>query len=154
MNIMVRFIPGVLLCFLCATTSAFALEREGSPGTCQMCGMSRSSFDHSRMMIVYADGAAVETCSLHCAVIAMDKQRSKQIKSIMVADFNTGKLINAKTAAWVIGSRHTGVMSSVTQLAFENKQAAQAFMKGHSGILATFDQALKLARMESTSHEH
>jgi nitrous oxide reductase accessory protein NosL len=65
-----------------------------------------------------------------------------------VADFNTLKLIDARTATWVIGGKERGVMSNVPKWAFATKQAAEAFIRDNGGRLATFDEALALAKKE------
>jgi nitrous oxide reductase accessory protein NosL len=145
---------GIMLCLLFTNVPAFALEKPEAPASCQVCGMSRKSLARSRILIVYVDGSTVGTCSLHCASLALHEKHDKKVTAIQVADFNSGKLIDARTAVWVIGSKQKGVMSSVAQLAFGNAQAAQAFVRRHGGTTATFDQALKLADMESTSHKH
>lgn len=151
---MKRFILAIMLCLLVAAVSASALEKVEAPMSCKVCGMSSTSFAQSRMLTVYADRTTVGTCSLHCTAITMHENHGRQISTIKVADFEAGKLIDAKTAVWVIGSRKKGFMSSVAQWAFANKQDAQAFIKINGGKLATFEQALKLAEMESTTHKH
>lgn len=106
------------------------------------------------MLIVYTDGTTVGTCSLHCAAMAMDERTGKQAISIKVADFNSGKLLEAKSAAWIVGSNQKGLMSNVEQLAFVSKQNAKAFAKRNGGMSVTFEQALKLARMGTVTNKH
>ena len=151
---MTRFIFGIVLCLVVTAGSAFAVEKVEPPASCQICGMNRGDFAHGRVLIVYADGTVVGTCSLHCAAIAMDERYGKKIASIRVADFQSGKLIEAQKAVWVIGSKTKGPMASVAQLAFAGNLEAQAFVKKNGGVIATFEQALKLAEMESTLDDH
>ncbi len=128
-----------------AGNEADAIE---SPKTCKVCGMDRNVYDRSRMLIVYADGTTVGLCSLHCAAEEMKENKDKQVKSIMVADYETKKLIDAKTAIWVIGGIKTGVMTNLPEWAFADQQEAQAFMKENGGRVSTFDEALQAAEEE------
>ncbi|WP_298267562.1 nitrous oxide reductase accessory protein NosL [Geobacter sp.] len=151
---MIKFISGMVLCLVVTAVAAFAMEKVEPPASCQVCGMNRGDFARGRVLITYADGTVVGTCSLHCAAIAMDERSGKKIASIRVADFQSGKLIDAQRAVWVIGSKMKGPMAGVVQLAFAGNQEARAFVKKNGGVVATFEQALKLAGMESTLDDH
>jgi nitrous oxide reductase accessory protein NosL len=59
-----------------------------------------------------------------------------------VGDFNTKKLINAESAAWVIGNK-PGVMTKRAKWAYEKKEDAESFVKENGGAVSTFDQAMK-----------
>jgi nitrous oxide reductase accessory protein NosL len=78
------------------------------------------------------------------------KAKGKTVKSFQVADYNTKKLIDAKSAAWVIGGSKKGVMTQVAKWAFADKKGADAFIKQNGGKPATFDEALKAAEKEQT----
>jgi len=119
---------------------------------CKICGMDRTSFVQGRMLIVYADGTTVGVCSLHCAVVEMEQNRNKQITSLMVADYMTKELIDAKTATWVVGGRKQGVMTSMPKWAFAREEDAQKFIAENGGKMATFDQVMKAAAMEGNAH--
>ncbi|WP_298439486.1 hypothetical protein [Geobacter sp.] len=45
-------------------------------------------------------------------------------------------------------------LQSNSSRAFSGKQEAQAFVKKNGGVVATFEQALKLAGMESIPDDH
>lgn len=111
--------------------------------SCKYCGMNREMFSHSRMMIYYEDGSSTGTCSLHCAAIELATNLHKSIKTILVGDYNTKKLINAEKAYWVIGGNKPGVMTKRPKWAFEKKEDADAFVKENGGKIATFEEALK-----------
>jgi len=80
---------------------------------------------------------------LHCTAIELSVNIDKSVKIIKVGDFNTGKLIDAEKATWVIGGRKQGVMTKRAKWAFENKEDAEAFIKDNGGKLITFDEAIK-----------
>jgi nitrous oxide reductase accessory protein NosL len=82
------------------------------------------------------------------------KESKKEVKSFQVGDYNTKKLIDAKTATWVIGGSKQGVMTKVAKWAFAEKKAADAFIKANGGKLATFDDELKAAEMEQSKRPH
>ena len=129
----------------CAGNEAEVME---NPKVCKACGMDRTVHARSRMLIVYADGTTAGVCSLHCAAEEMKQSKDKQVKSIMVADYATTKLIDAKSATWVMGGSKAGVIPSVPKWAFVSQEDAQAFVKENGGRVSTFDEALKAAEDE------
>lgn len=128
--------------------AADKVEKVEAPDACVHCGMDRTKFGHSRMIVTYADGSSAGTCSLNCVVTDLLKNKEKEVKSFQVADYNTRKLIDAKTASWVIGGSKNGVMTKVPKWAFADKKGAEAFIKANGGKPATFDEALKAAEKE------
>ncbi|HHD80182.1 MAG TPA: hypothetical protein ENK99_01030, partial [Campylobacterales bacterium] len=64
------------------------------------------------------------------------------IKAIFAVDASTGKLINAKSALYVVGSDIPNTMGS-NQVAFASKSSAKAFQKKHGGKIVSFNIALK-----------
>ena len=99
--------------------SAVCLAAETSieaPDDCKHCGMNRTKFSHSRMIVTYSDGSS-GTCSINCVVVDMHANKGKTVKSFQVGDYDTKKLIDAKTAVWVIGGTKKGVMTPVAKWA-------------------------------------
>ncbi len=147
---------------LWATAFAGTTDAVESPKTCGVCGMDRTAFAKSRMLINYDDGASVGVCSIHCAAAELKQNRGRQVKSLMVADYKTEGLIDARTATWVIGGSMQGVMTPVAKWAFANEKEAQNFVKEYGGRTALFDQAMKAAEEEADrevktghkGHEH
>jgi len=136
-----------LLLVLSLATICLAAEKVEAPDSCKHCGMDRTKFAHSRMVVTYSDGSSAGTCSINCIAIDL-KESKKEVKSFQVGDYNTKKLIDAKAAAWVIGGSKKGVMTPVAKWAFAEKKDADAFIKKNGGTLATFDDALKAAEKE------
>jgi hypothetical protein len=110
--------------------------------------MDRTVYARSRMVITYDDGSTAGLCSLHCVALDMKQKTDKQVKSIMVADYNTTGLTDARTATWVIGGDQPGVMTSTPKWAFAAKTDAEKFVAEHGGKRASFDEALNAAREE------
>ncbi len=113
--------------------------------TCQHCGMDREKFGHSRMLLEYEGGKTVGTCSLHCAALDLALAIDGAPARIRVADFRTKQLVDADTAAWVLGGAKPGVMTKRAKWAFADRASADAFVKEHGGKVATFDEALQAA---------
>ena len=124
-----------------AATGAFAaVPSVEPPDSCAVCGMSRPGFATSRMLITYDDGSTFGTCSIACVSRELAKNE-KKVKSVQVGDYTTSKLIDARTAVWVINPKKRGVMSAVAKWAFTGKTEADAYIKQNGGMLATWDEA-------------
>jgi nitrous oxide reductase accessory protein NosL len=148
----------LILCLLlvCGVSAAYS---KNDVHVCHQCGMDLSALAKSRMVIVYADESTVEVCSLHCAAAEIKQNSDKQIKSLMVADYSTEEMIDAKTATWVIGGKKQGVMTSAAKWAFAKKEDAQKFIDKNGGELGAFDEAIKAADQEiaaegENGHKH
>lgn len=113
-------------------------------GSCKYCGMDRHKYSHSRMLVVYEDGSELATCSIHCTAVELAVNIDKNVKKILVADYNTKKLIDAETAFWVIGGNIPGVMTKNAKWAFEKKEDAENFIRKNGGKIATFEEALQI----------
>jgi nitrous oxide reductase accessory protein NosL len=136
-----------------------------APQRCKCCNMDRNKFAHSRALVGYQDGTTVGTYSINCAVIELDATAAKKVKLISVADFRSKKLIDAKSAVWVIGGSVRGVMTKTPKWAFADRKGADGFIKDSGGKIATFDEVLAATREEIAgrgyrnthgheSHEH
>lgn len=112
---------------------------------CPLCGMNRAKFAHSRVLVTYEDGSETGTCSIHCAAMDLALKIDKMPESIQVGEYDTGNLIDAEKAFWVIGGDQMGVMTTRAKWAFKDKSKADAFIRDHGGKLATFDDAMKAA---------
>jgi len=121
---------------------AFAAAEDVS---CYYCGMKKSRFGHSWMIITYNDGTRGEFCSLHCAAIDMVLHMEKTPLTVLVGDYFTKKLIDADKSHWVIGGSKPGVMTTRAKWAFETEEAAQTYMKEFGSEPATFRTAARAA---------
>lgn len=144
---MKRFWLAVLMLLTMVAVCPAAEKSVEAPADCKHCGMNRTKFSHSRMLVTYSDNSA-GTCSLNCVAVEMKKNKDKTVKSLQVGDYDSKKLIDAKTATWVIGGKKKGVMTQVPKWAFAEKSFAVKFVKENGGKLATFDEALKAAEGE------
>lgn len=147
---MKRLMLGVMSFVLFAGGAvAMATDKVELPKACLQCGMDRVKYAYSRMVIHYADGTSDGVCSLNCAVERMKTYPKKQVRSLLVADYVTRELIDARSATWVIGGDKQGVMTEVPKWAFAQKAEALKFIANNGGRLTTFDEALDMALKEN-----
>lgn len=133
------------LFLMVGSTFLFAGDDVIKHRSCPYCGMDREKFSHSRMLIVYDDGTEDGLCSLHCAAVNLAIHIDKTPKAIYVGDYNTGKLIDAEQAFWVVGGNKPGVMTTRAKWAFKEKTDVELFIQKEGGVAASFDDAVKAA---------
>ena len=139
---------GLLLAMPAASFGAVGIE---NPQACDVCSMDRKANAQSRMVIAFQDGTSRAVCSIHCAAAELSKSTNKEVKSLLVADYASLELLDAKSAVWVVGGDVRGVMTQTAKWAFANEAAARAFVAAHGGTAAPFDQVMKLADEEVKS---
>jgi len=142
---MKRMLTVLMLCLSLSAVVAFAADKVESPDSCKQCGMDRTKFAHSRMLVEYDDSTSAGTCSIHCMAVELANNIDKTPKSIKVADYNSKRLTDADTAIWVLGGDKQGVMTAKAKWAFANKTDADAFNLLSKGTLGTFDDAIMMA---------
>ena len=145
MNISARIlaVSALLFSVFCATVLAASdIEVHRS---CSYCGMDRKAYGYSRMLVQYEDGSEIGLCSLSCVVTELDASSGKKVKSFLVADRNTRKLIDAEKAVWVIGGSKKGVMTERPKWAFGAVSAAEEFISSYGGVMVDWSAALKAA---------
>jgi len=141
-------LAAVLFCMI--RTIVFAQDDDiNDHRSCANCGMDRKAYGFSRMLIQYEDGSALGVCSLHCAVVELDANPGRKVKTLLVADRDTRTLINAEQANWVLGGGKRGVMTQQPKWAFQSRDGAEAFIKANGGKLVTWTEALAAAREEA-----
>lgn len=87
---------------------------------CPVCGMSLKMFYKTSHTSKLKNSTPRQYCSMRCLVSDMQEYGIKD-DSIKVVDANTQKLIDAKSAYYVLGSKIKGTMSKVSKLAFAQK---------------------------------
>jgi copper chaperone NosL len=119
---------------------------------CRYCGMMRAKFSHTRMLLVYENGAVDGTCSLHCGAISLALNMDLGPKELHVgdagADGEIKPLTLAEKAHFVIDPSKPGVMTKVSKLAYSDRAKADAAAAAEASAkagakLVDFDTALK-----------
>jgi copper chaperone NosL len=138
---------------ICLGISRPAQAKVEAPDDCQKCGMNRTAFAESRTVVIYLDGTTVGNCSIYCAAAELRRHKDKPVKSLLVADYNSKALIDARTASWVVGGKERGVMSAVAKWAFAKEGDAQQFVQEKGGKIASFEQVLQASTAEVAADE-
>lgn len=126
-----------------ATVEPVLVNHGEHKNACVKCGMMLTMFYKTNHIATFADATKKQYCSIACLSSDMKKHK---ITAVEVVDARTQKLINAKSAYYVIDSDVRGTMSKRSKLAFAFHQDASSFIKEHGGKLIDFEQALKAAQ--------
>lgn len=118
---------------------------------CAYCGMDRKAYGFSRMLIIYEDGESTGVCSLHCAVVEIDANKGRAVRSLLVADRDTRSLIEVEKAVWVMGGKKRGVMTERPKWAFATEAAARAFIDEYGGTIVSLEEVLRAAREDAAT---
>jgi len=112
---------------------------------CHICGMSLKMFYKTSHAVKLKSGKVRQYCSIRC--LAKDFANIKDdIKEILVVDAKSGRMIDAKGAFYVVGSKVKGTMSKVSKVAFASKEDAKEFQKEFGGKIVSFKEAFEIAK--------
>lgn len=135
-----------ILVFLALAGLVFAAETDiEKHQSCPYCGMNRTKYAHSRMLVEYDDGSSTGLCSLRCAAVELVNNLDKTPTRIGVGDYATHKMLDAEKAVWVIGGGKPGVMTAKPKWAFADSGGADRFVKENGGTVGSFEAAMKAA---------
>lgn len=122
---------------------AFADEHEHATGreSCKVCGMYIDRYLKSAAELVYKDGTIQHTCGVACMLRVIDGEGGMAaFKSVKVHDWNSGKMVDAGTATYVLGSKVIPDMVP-NYVAFGKREEAEAFAAKNGGDVIDFDAA-------------
>ncbi|PLY08151.1 MAG: hypothetical protein C0625_02910 [Arcobacter sp.] len=112
---------------------------------CPICGMSIKKHYKTSYIAKLKNGTNRQYCSIRC--LTKDDEEYGIDKSLMkVIDVKSEKIIDAKKAFYVIGSKIKGTMSKVSKLAFEKNEDANEFIKKYGGKVYSFEEAFNKAK--------
>ncbi|MCW8953959.1 MAG: nitrous oxide reductase accessory protein NosL [Sulfurimonas sp.] len=139
------FTSSSLFAFSKEATSAPVLVQDGKhKDWCPVCGMDIKKFYKTSHTSTLQNDKKRQYCSIRC--LAVDMQEHKiDINSIKVVDAATDKLIDAKSAIYVVDSDIRGTMTKVSKLAFSSAESADDFNMDNGGYIVDFATALKMA---------
>lgn len=124
---------------------ATLVKTDSSKQFCNVCGMHLTKFYKTSHATTFKNGYKEQYCSIRCQANIHNNHANK-IKTIEVVDTKSLKLIDAKTATYVVGSSKKGTMSTISKYAFEKKVDALEFQKNFGGKLHNFEETLNLAK--------
>lgn len=111
---------------------------------CPICGMNLKMYYKTSHGVELKDGVTKQYCSIRCLAVDYPVIEGK-ISKILVTDVKSEKLIDAKKAFYVIGSKVPGTMSMVSKLAFEQEADAKVFALENGGEIVNFEVAFAKA---------
>ncbi|KFL34270.1 MULTISPECIES: nitrous oxide reductase accessory protein NosL [unclassified Sulfurospirillum] len=128
-----------------ATGEPELIQKGDEKAYCPICGMSLKMFYKTSHGVILKDGTAKQYCSIRCLAADYPAIESR-ISKILVTDVKSEKLIDAKSAFYVVGSKVPGTMSTVSKLAFGTEADAKAFVAENGGEVMNFDAAFAKAK--------
>ena len=128
-----------------ATGEPELIQKGDEKAYCPICGMSLKMFYKTSHGVILKNGTAKQYCSIRCLAADYPAIES-HISKIVVTDVKSEKLIDVKSAFYVVGSNVPGTMSMVSKLAFANEADAKAFATENGGEVMTFDAAFAKAK--------
>ncbi|MCA0454417.1 MAG: DeoR family transcriptional regulator [Chloroflexi bacterium] len=103
---------------------------------CRLCDAPVS--ERTQVIIQTAASEPLYACCPHCGILLMGEV--VQPTSILAKDFIYGRMVNALTAYYLVGSSIT-LCCQPSYLCFGSEGDALNFQKGFGGRIATFDEA-------------
>ena len=119
--------------------SAEEYRPEDQAGKCVMCG--RPVNIRTRVLLNTQNGETLEACCPHCALLLLETR--EDIVSGLAVDFIHGKMINIKTATFLVNP-NVVVCCTPAVLCFADDEEARRFQIGFQGELASLREAQKL----------
>jgi len=114
-------------------------KQEANVGSCAHCG--RPVNIHTRVVLQTEQGEQIEACCPHCALLLLEAR--DDLVSGLAVDFIHGKMINLKTAAFLVNP-DVVVCCTPPVLCFADVEEARRFQLGFHGELKNLDDAKKL----------
>ena len=128
--------------FVKSSKTPILLQESKNRSWCPVCGMSLKMFYKTSHAMELKDGKKLHFCSMRCLSSKLKKDNSK---NIFVVDAKTEKIIDAKKAYYVIGSKVQGTMAMISKLAFLQEDDAKEFKSTYGGEIVNFEKALEMA---------
>lgn len=109
-------------------------EPTGKEG-CVMCGMGNR--ERTAFVVNCADDIQLQACCPHCGIMLLAAR--EQATSAMAADFLHGRMINVRSAFFLIDPE-LSVCCTPTVLCFQRSDEAEKFQRGFGGEIMDLQQ--------------
>jgi len=130
-----------LLMLMSIRVSAHEQDESQERPSCRVCGMYIDQYQKSAAELVFKDGKKEYTCGVACMLREVtDAGGISAFKSVKVHDWVSGKLVDAETATYVLGSNVIPDMVP-NYIAFANREEAEAFVAKQGGEVIDFNIA-------------
>ena len=123
-----------------------ALVEAAQSNECTFCHGTIPADSRSKVTLHMADGRQQHACCPHCGLLALPSL-GNTVASVLVTDFLYGRVVNARSASYVI-SPMLDICCAPTTLAFQAVADAERFQRGFGGQVLNLSQAIDLLRSE------
>lgn len=131
----------VIFQFTLISTWVSAHKQNEERPSCRVCGMYIDRYEKSAAELVFKDGKKEFTCGVACMLREVeDAGGYSAFKSVKVHDWVSGKLVDAQTATYVLGSNVIPDMVP-NYIAFAKREEAEAFAAKEGGEVIDFNIA-------------
>ncbi len=103
---------------------------------CSYC--SGTLKERTIFIIQMEDGTQRNACCCHCGLMALERAG---VQSALASDFLYGRMVNARQAAYILGST-VNLCCEPSVLCFANEDEARGFQTGYGGCLCTMPEAI------------
>ena len=117
-----------------------ALPEAGHSEECTFCHGSIPPDSRSKVTLHLADGTHHHACCPHCGLLALSALGSA-VASVLVTDFLYGRVVNARSAAYVVNPA-LDICCAPTTLAFQARTDAERFQRGFGGQVLDLTEAV------------
>lgn len=154
MKFILKFLVVCGLLFTSAVAEEFSKKASGETELvqeghgkefCPVCGMSLKNHYKTSHASHLEDGTTRQYCSIRCLVVD-NMENNASLDDVKVVDVKSEKLILAKDAFYVVGSKVPGTMSKASKLAFAKESDAKEFAASMGGEVVGFKEALNTAK--------
>jgi len=143
MKVVIKIVFILVLFQFSLMSSGVSAEETHKRESCRVCGMYIDEYIKSAAELVYPDGRKEYSCGVACMLrIVEDEGGLSAFKSVKVHDWVSGKLVDAETATYVIGSQVIPDMVP-NYIAFAKREEAEAFMAKEGGEIMDFKFAYR-----------
>jgi len=129
-----------------AKKDAMLLQTGEAKEHCSVCGMNLVMFYKTNHIATDVNGIVHQYCSLHC--FTDDLRHGAELKNPEVVDVSSLKFIPVLEAYYVVGSKKSGTMSSISKYAFKSLDDAKKFQKENGGQIVDFYSAWQSAKKD------
>lgn len=117
-----------------------ALSDSAHSEECTFCHGVIPPNSRSQVTLHMADGKHLHACCPHCGLLALTTAGAGAA-TVLVTDFLHGRVINARTATYVVNPA-LDVCCAPTTLAFHERADAERFQRGFGGEVLGLDKAI------------
>jgi len=129
-----------------------ALAEVAQSNECTFCHGTIPPDSRSKVTLHMTDGTQHHACCPHCGLLALPSL-GNSVMSVLVTDFLYGRVVNARSAAYVVNPA-LDICCSPTTLAFQAQADAERFQRGFGGQVLHLTQAIAVLRDEMSLSPH